>query len=285
MALVKLERTRRTPLVGDKGATFCTLSTGQIVICDQDSVDGEYNLFYINRDGTMSVSVSQIMCIHDCYYYNPYQLLPITIDSTEYLALSCMECGIIRLIKADTLIEDPVVVYRGDIGPICLGKPGEIYMVNRYSGDISLLQCSSTEFTLKRRLFPRNNLVADDICFLQDHNLIVVSSWFNNGVVAVTSSDGHIVWDKSRLVVDDKIWCPNTLTFLPDQGLLLIGDRHENRISILSPKTGDLLRTITLQDSASRILDIHLLKDYLLVYCPTKLSCYSVSISFQTTNL
>ena len=142
----------------------------------------------------------------------------------------------------------------------------------------SILDCSKRQFNLKTKLPDIEYLVPDDICYIKKFDLIVLSSWVSNRICAVNSSDGQIVWDKSRQVADDKLWCPNTLALLSNQGLLLMADRYENWILILSCSTGDILHTTPLQESESGIIDFHLFRNKLLVYHPTKISYYTVGV-------
>ena len=118
-----------------------------------------------------------------------------------------------------------------------------------------------------------------DICYLEDHSLIVLVILFHGRICAVRISDGEIVWNKSKEVIDKKEWRPNGLAFLHSQDLLLAGDMYKKRILILSPNMGNILQTIPLQEETKDINDLYLVNDKLLVHDHNKLSFYSVSIS------
>ena len=254
------------------------MSTDQIVICDMESPDGEWKLHFFNPDRTSIAHVSQSICEHDKELVRPYKLLPIIIGSTEYIAVSCRKCKMISLINPEDV--EPIMAYtgtRGEAGPMSLGLPGKLCMVGRVSGKVSLLDCTTTKFSLNRRLCEIDDLWSDSICYIECYDLIVLTSWYKKRICAMRSSDGQIVWDKSTQVVKDEEWKPYGLSILHDSDLLLVGDRYKARIMILSPGTGDILQTVPLPQETVCINELHLINDKLLVHYHGKLSNYSVS--------
>ena len=240
---------------------------------------GEWGLNF-NPDVISAGREARRVCKHAIDAKTRYSLLPISIMGTEYMAVSCHMCDMIRLINPQDPSQEPVVAYkgnRGDVGPMCLGPTGTLCVVGMYRSWVSLLDCTSTKFSLKRRLYEIEDLWTENMCYIDVHDFIVLNSKYNVRICAVRISDGHIVWDKSKEVVDGKEWFPKGLAFLRHHHLFLVGDRFEKRILILSPTMGDILQTVPLQQKTQWISDLHLINDKLLVHHLNKLSYYSVS--------
>ena len=266
------ESTRETGLFGDWNSTSCVLSSGDVVLYDKESNGGNWNLHFFSPERQLVEHEARTICEH----YQCSSLLVVIIGNTEYIAVSCIECDMISLVNAQNLSQEPVVAYRGkdgEVGPMCLGSTGTLYVVGRFNGKVSLLDCTSTKFTLKRKLCVLNDLSIGHICHMEDHDLIVLSSYSYDGVAAVSSSDGQIVWFKSHVVSN-----PMGLAFLCDRDLLLVGDGTNERIQILSPNTGNVLQTVPLLQKTWWINDLHLINNKLLVHHGHKLFYYSVSV-------
>ena len=196
----------------------CVLSSGDVVLYDKEHNGGNWNLHFFNPERQLVEREAQAMCEH--YRYS--SLLAVIIGSSEYIAVSCIECDMISLVNAQDPSQEHVVAYRGkdgELGPMCLGSTGTLHMVGRFNGKVSLLDCTSTKFTLKRKLCELNDLSIEHICYMEDHDLIVLSSYSYNGVAAISSSGGQIVWVKSHVVSN-----PMGLAFLRDRDLLMVGD-------------------------------------------------------------
>ena len=277
------EATVETVLHGKTFSTSCVLSTGHIVMCDWHK--REWRINFLNQDGTFTGREAQRVCEHATAELNPYSLLQIMVSCTRYIAVACWMCGMIRLINAQDPSQEPIVAYKGtkvEVGLMCLGPTGTLCSMDRFSGKVYLLDCTSTKFILKRKLSEISNLLADDICYNEDHDLVILCSWIYKRICAVRISDGHIVWDKSKQVVNGKEWHPNCLAYLHDQDLLLVGDQYGERILVLSPNTGNILQTLSPEKVTERINDLHLINDKLVVHHGNKLSFYSVIVNFFT---
>ena len=80
-------------------------------------------------------------------------------------------------------------------------------------------------FSLKRRLCQIDDLWPNNICFIEDNDLIVLSSYYNKRICSVRTNDGKIVWDQERQIVNGNAWKPRGLVYLHHQGLLLVADQ------------------------------------------------------------
>ena len=282
MVKLKHEWTRDTGLYGDDNAIPCVMSTGQIIIYGKEFSQRGYKFYFFNPDGTSTgCPVVKSICQHANQYYSPHDLLPIIIGSTEYIAVSCTECKMIRLINPDYPRREPVVAYTGSkegIWCMCLGQTGTLYFVDVNSGQVLLLDCTTTTFSLKRRLCKNYDFRPYCICYIEDENLIVLISWFYSRICAVRISDGQKVWDKSIQAVEGKEWRPHGLASLQDPGLLFVGDQRNRRIIIQSPVNGDILQILPLTEITGWIRGLHLINNKLLVHYFENLSCWSVGI-------
>ena len=90
---------------------------------------------------------------------------------------------------------------------------------------VTVLVCTTTTFSLKRRLCQIDDLWPNNICFIEDNDLIVLSSYYNERICSVRTNDGKIVWDQERQIVNGNAWKPHGLVYLHHQGLLLVGDQ------------------------------------------------------------
>ena len=136
---------------------------------------------------------------------------------------------------------------------------------------VSLFDCTKSKFTLKRSLSVMDDLAPSNICYIEDHDVIVISSTNSNRLCALRSSDGQIVWNKTM-----ETWCPNTLVYLQDQGVLLVGHKSGGDILAVSPSTGNLLEEFKLQDGTETIRGLHVVNDNLFVHLPKSLAYYMV---------
>ena len=264
--------------MGYTASSSCVLSTGQKVICGREAAGAEWKLHFCNKNDAVTSHEGRRICEHGKNDFSPYKFLPIIIFNKEYVVVSCYGCDKI-LINVDDLNNEPLVAYQGngrEIGPTCLQEAGTLCVVGQFNGAVSFLNCTRTEFTLKRTLPEINNLWADDICYIRDHDMMVLSSWYHNRVCAVRNS-GNFVWNKVRSTAGNT-WKPSALAFLPNNDVLLVGDSSEAKICIVSPKTGNPLQTVDLLHKAAGINDLHLVGDRLLVHSGRKLSYYSVRI-------
>ena len=219
--VLKHESTRDTGLTDDWAS--CVLSSSKTVVGDKESGSGKWNLHFFNPDGKLTGRDTRIMCRY--HYHN---LLSVVIGNTEYIAASCLECATICVINPQDQSQEPIVTYkgeRGEIGPMCLGRKGTLYVMgssrghekNHQNSALSLLDCKTTKFT-KLSLF-RNFQPARDICYIERHDLIVVNTWYPTfRICAVKSSDGNRVWD-----IPSGEWKPKGITYLCEQDLLLAG--------------------------------------------------------------
>ena len=119
--------------------------------------------------------------------------------------MSCKDCEKIYLINLQDEDQEPIVAYTSKyVGAICLGETGTLYTARSYSGVVSVLDCSTTTFILKHKFPTINHFGISDTCYMKNSGMIVLSSYAENRIYAV-SSDGHIVWDISPRIDGKKV--------------------------------------------------------------------------------
>ena len=267
--------TTNTHLLGEYDSCSCVLSTGRIAVFDKDVNEGNWKFCLFNSEGTVIEDKANALCEHGGKgNRNNYKLLPIIFSNIEYIVVSCSLCCMIRLINPEDLNREPVMACTEYWGPMCLVDTHTICIVSR--SQVFLLDCTTTKFGLKRILCNTDGFCPDNICYIEDLDLIVLSSWAPCRICAVIIKDGQVVWDKSKQVLNHRTLQPKGLTFLHDPCVLIAGDRKGN-IVMLSPKTGDILQTIPLLSETIEINDFHLIIDKVLVHHQKHLSFFLVS--------
>ena len=155
--------------------------------------------------------------------------------------------------------------------------------------EILVLNCKTTNFTLKRRIHDDPDFQPELLCNIPKYNTIVLSSYNSERLCAVSETTGQIIWRQSGLL-DDKICKPAGVVYVPHADRLLMGDYIYKRILVLSPKDGQLIQTLPIQ--GKHIENLHLIHDQLLVLslksggnAPMQLSYYHVSVVCPTSRL
>ncbi len=96
----------------------------------------------------------------------------------EILAVSCVDCEVIRLIDVESG-EISVAFHDGHHypGEMCLGEAGEMFVVYSIKHTVPILQlnCSTAEFSLIRSIKSGMEMYFS-ICYIPIHKLIVISN-------------------------------------------------------------------------------------------------------------
>ena len=171
-------------------------------------------------------------------------------------------CENIRLVNLET--SEVTVAYNGvDALCMCQGEANTLYTLDLY-GEISELDTSHTNFTLRCTL-PQVGIRTDDMCYIKEHEIIVLSSMGKKRVCAVRSSDGLIVWDTSTQQIYGKEFRPMALVYLPQVDLILVGDRENRRLIAVAAGSGDVIPTIGLKEVGDSIYELHVRDGQLIV--------------------
>ena len=227
MVKLRHESTIGTELINNcTGLHSCVLSTGEIVLHGNKTTSDipNYKFYFFNKDGQQSFLPINTLCKH--YLYN--NILSVSIEGREYLCNSCYICETIRLI--DVQSNSVSIAYRGEIWKMCPGEKGQLYIVS--GGRLSILDVTSTNFTLKHTFRGIEDLFADHMCYISELELLVFSSQ-KQLFCALNSKDGHLVWNRSTILQEE---CQCELLgsiYHPETRLLVLGD-HANRLLIVA---------------------------------------------------
>ena len=208
-----------------------------------------------------------VLCSH-------INILSLIITGMEYLAVSCGDCKKIRLINLQEEDHKPIVActsQKEELGPMCLGEAGTLYTVGKYYGVVSVLDCSTTSFALKRKI-PTNTCILSDICYMDRSGFIAACSFSR---IFAISNDGCRVWNISTWI-DNKAVGAEGLVYLSDQDLLLVNDRQNKRIIVVTGSAGYIVQVIHVHDELD---DLYARDNRLtaLLKDGRKLSIYTVS--------
>ena len=196
----------------------CILPDGTIVMWGRRSYSSDTSFHFYHRNGRYSINR---LCNHDEYIYLQY----LRIARDDYIAVSCWECSLIRLIDLSGNRET-IVAYKGDVGPMCPGSEGVLYTVDEANA-IQVLDCTKAEFTLLRSLGELSELGVCPITYVSTSELIVLSSE-DQGRICSVSNKGSMAWQV-------KDCYPSVTVYLPEYDLLLAAENP--RYGIVKPLT------------------------------------------------
>ena len=182
--------------------------------------------------------------------------LPVTIQNTEYIAVSCPKCKDIRLWDIQTgevriAFDDPRYYPR----LACQGNPGKMFVVHSVNGFPTMqLNCSQVPFTLDR-VIQRGMEQITAMCFVPNENVIVVSN-FRKGLIRAVSCDTEkIVWELKGKIQGVK--CnPHGMVF-SSRGpqALLVADGKNHRLLVVNSGDGSVRQVVPL-DQVSTAVDL-----------------------------
>ena len=139
-----------------------------------------------------------------------------------------------------------------------------------------MLDCSTTSFLLKHK-FPMTKdflIIYASICYMKCSGMIALLSRLNGRICAM-SSEGSIVWDIYPQIVGETV-SPGRLVYLPDQDLLLLGDRIKRRILVIIGRMGHVVQIISVSVDGW-VRDLHVNGNRLIVLSNKQLSFFTVS--------
>ena len=249
------------------GLHSCVLSTGDVVLHGSKTSENEkYKFYFFNREGNIKGRPIDTLCKHDLFN----NILSLTINGQEYLCNSCLICCQIRLIDLES--NDVINAYKADIWKMCPGEKGEIYIAS--AGKISILDVTTSSFTLKHTFPEIDNMRPDHMCYISESGLLVFSS--QKKMFHAINREGYTVWDTSAQIFDRSRCELLGLIYHPETKKLVAGDHANNMLIVVDGQTGQVLQSEPLEN---KLFDLHLRGDELVIrHGPVmKISFYSVS--------
>ena len=147
------------------------LPNGQFVL--GAGIRRTYKFYILNKDRKSASQTMKGLCPH---HRLSIDILPLKIQDIQYLAVSCSEYNNIHLIDIFKPKDKPLAAYKGynDLGTMCLGPSDTIYTANRLSGQVSQLDCTTTNFIQKDSM--KYKIKPSHMCYVPSSELLVLSS-------------------------------------------------------------------------------------------------------------
>ena len=200
------------------------------------------------------------LCEHD-----QQNLLPVTMNNKELLAVSCPDCQMIRLLDIET--GDVTVAFHDSRfypGWMRHGEGDVMYVVPK-GAPVLELNTTQVPFTGPVRTIQSGMEMYYSMCYIPSpHRLIVLSD--NTGLIrAVSAETGENVWGVKWEV--DGVQCePHGMLFSPQHQVLLVADGRNCRVLVLHPGDGSHLQTIQLDREMDAIIELCLHQNKLVVH-------------------
>ena len=274
------EATWHTGLEDWYGSQSCVMQNGDVMIWGRRR--GEKPAFYLhNLHGNMIRSF-ETLCEHDKHIH----VLPLMIQNKDYLAVSCRDCHVIRLLNVET--KQVTEAFRDgrinlSIG-MTLAKEGTLYTIHNWI--LLTFDCSTPHFKLKHTTGTDLDWMFT-IHSVPTHNIIVLTRPNKLPRIRAVSSDtSTVVWETTGKVKGISI-DPWGIAYCYEHDVVLIGDGKNKRILILQPQSGQCLQVFDVSQHVPDE-DIHIYGNQLIYHHylneQVAVSVCTVSISYMLFN-
>ena len=243
---IKLEykTTYETGLCEWKRTQFCQMeATRYIIFFGKEEDDDPAALhIYSFKNGWNKVGTKPVPCSHEELY-----ILPITIENSERLLVSCHECEVIWFCDIHSGAYSEALRNKWYFpGAMCKAEGDYIVIVNSIKDNkmIQKASCTPTKLYVDKMKGIHSWMDSiNHICYLPDVKCVAVSSWLEHVVKAIHCETGEETWEVKGEVAGVK-WEPHGFFYSQEYQSLLVCDRY--RLVILDPKNGSVLQVIPL---------------------------------------
>ena len=222
--------------------------------------------FHLYNTSTGFTKLQEVkgLCEHD-----RQNLLPVTMDNKELLAVSCRLCQMIRLLDVEN--EDVTVAFHDSRfypGRMSHGEGDVMYVMHSLKGaksPVLELNAAQVPFTGPVRTIQSGIERYFGLCYIPSpHRLIVLSLHPESLIRAMSAETGEKVWEVKGEV--DGVECrPHGMLFSPQHQVLLVADGLNCRVLVLHPGDGSHLQTLQLDRAMTVIGDLCLHQNKLVV--------------------
>ena len=149
---------------------------------------------------------------------------------------------------------------------MCNGEPGTLFTIDMDSGTVSVLDCTKTDFRLKRKLYTKVKYV-DNMCYIPSHKLLIISSSYPDRTVAVRESNGSPVWEVMGKINGEEYNQTGGLVYLPQVDMILVGDWGTKRIKVVDAASGYVVQIVELKAAGGliRLIQLHVRDKQLII--------------------
>ena len=240
------------------------MSSGQVVVWGKlsDETPPAFHIFSLTSTELRKLREVKRLCDHD-----NQNILLISVNNKEQMAVSCCECNTVKLYNLDTL-QVITAFHNSKYYPdrMCHGENSKLYIVHSVK-DHPVMELNRMEETFSGP----NKIVQSgmegyySIHYIQSpHRLIILTWWKDSMIRAVSAETGEKVWDVMG-DVGGRVIYPHSLLFSPQHQVLLVADGSNNRLLVLHPSNGSHLQTIQPDQDMGAIWELCLLQNKLVV--------------------
>ena len=242
---------------------FTVMKSGVVVLWGKTSEQTPAAFHLYNNTSTGFTKIREVkgLCEHDFP-----TLLPVTMNNTEFLAVACPACHMIRLLNLET--EEVTVAFHDQrVYPAVMshGEGDVIYLVHSVKGlPVLELNTGRLPFSKLSRTIQSGMETYYSMHYIPSpHRLIVLTWWKDSMIRAVSAETGEKVWDVMG-ELDGRMIQPHSLLFSAQHQVLLVADGSNNRLLVLHPRDGSHLQTIQLDQYMGVMGELCLLQNKLV---------------------
>ena len=225
-------------LLLNSNSNFAVMKTGKVVVTGRKGgkPHGPKRLYLLTlKKKTLKTKHLKLPCQHDV------SMLDIEIAGREYLAFSCNECHVIRLLNLKTR-EEVDAFHHEKVDQMCKGAQGTLFATLGGS-EVIELDCSSPTFTRIKTIEVDSRI--SGLCYIPSPHRLIVTSHSNVGaknVQAISCDTNEKMWTVEGKVNGQKI-LPSGTVFSSHHDSIVVVDL--DRVLILNPE-GCVLVTVEL---------------------------------------
>lgn len=248
------------------------MSNGDLVIWGKTTKDSDPEFFVFGPTGN-KIKTIKAVCRHEMI-----DLLPLILESTEYLAISCADCKDINLyhMRQGTAIH----AFGTDRpGPICHGPDGSLFVVHCVDTSPAYkLDWRQTQFRLGEKIETHvaksDETEPDDteqekktigmlaICHISNSDILVMSSPKSAARMwAVSCTENKLLWE-----INGTKGGPHCTVYSHKYHVLILADGVNGQLLIVHPESGKLLRTIDISWHVASAWFPYIYKDQLIIH-------------------
>ena len=243
---------------------FIVMSSGQVVVWGKtsDETPAAFHIFSLTSAGWNKLKEVKRLCDH-----NSRNILPITVNNKEQLAVSCFDCETIKLYNLETLqVTTTFSNPKYYPGVMCHGENSKLFVLHSVKGyPVMELDCSGETFSGPSKIVQTGMESHYGFHYIPSpHRLIVLSALSARMIRAVSTETGEKVWEVTG-EVDGAMIEPLGLLFSPEHQVLLVADGGNSRVLVLHPRDGSHQQTIQPDQYMGAIADLCLHQNKLVV--------------------
>ncbi len=243
------------------GAFTVLPTSGSIVVQGQASWTTPNALHHFRTVGTRLEKLRQcsMPCTH--FFASDYfmDLLGVTVQQEEMLAMLCQHCKDIKLMNMET--GEVFVSYKREQKKphrMCHGEEGRMWVSCMKDNSVEELNCTS-EALIGTGIIVNTIETFNSMAFLPLVSALVLSH--HRWVEVVSCDTGHQLWKLDNIA--GETISPREVAFLPRLSSLIMADPQHDQLVTLNPGTGEPLQCLSLPEQSFR--DFTLLGECLLL--------------------